>query len=218
MSRMHYASELDAVRVSLSGMGRTTIALLGDALSAIVELAPQALERARQLEATTDEQHRAIHDQCVNLITRQAPVARDARMITGALDAIVDLELIADYAYEIVGLAAAMPRKPPAAIATQLAQIGGKIQSALIVATEAWEGAVAVNPEEMRGQASAIRSENRLIYEKLSQLSAAPADTTVYFDLMLVCRHLDRILRHTVCVAEQAASAAPLEPVGMTGR
>ncbi|HUA21480.1 MAG TPA: hypothetical protein VMB25_22185 [Bryobacteraceae bacterium] len=29
-------------------------------------------------------------------------------------------------------------------------------------------------------------------------------------DLMLMCKHLERILRHSVCVAEQAAEAAPL--------
>jgi len=26
---------------------------------------------------------------------------------------------------------------------------------------------------------------------------------------MLICRHLERILRHAVCVADQAADAAP---------
>jgi hypothetical protein len=35
---------------------------------------------------------RLIHDQCLNLITPQAPVARDARFVTRVLGAIVDLE------------------------------------------------------------------------------------------------------------------------------
>ena len=44
---------------------------------------------ASELEARTDHQHRLIYDQCLNLITLQAPVARDARFVTGVLDAIV---------------------------------------------------------------------------------------------------------------------------------
>jgi phosphate uptake regulator len=33
-------------------------------------------------------------------------------------------------------------------------------------------------------------------------------------DLMLICRHLERILRHAACVADQAADAAPLSQAG----
>jgi phosphate uptake regulator len=62
---------------------------------------PGPSARASELEAQTDHQHRLIHHQCLNLITLQA---KDARLVTGVLDTIVDLELIGDYAYEIVTL------------------------------------------------------------------------------------------------------------------
>jgi phosphate uptake regulator len=63
-----------------------------------------------------------------------------------------------------------------------------------------------VRPEE-----SAIRSECGALYEKLSQLTSVPGDATVYVDLMVISRHMERILRHAVCVADQAASTAPAE-------
>src|SRR5580704_8899396 len=105
MMRTRYAGELASVRQNLIAMGETTIALLAEGLRAVADPSPECAEKASELEARTDHQHRLIHDQCLNLITLQAPVARDARLITGALDAIVDLELIGDYAYEIVLLA-----------------------------------------------------------------------------------------------------------------
>jgi len=43
---------------------------------------------------------------------------------------------------------------------------------------------------------------------------AAPGDVTAYVNLLLICRHLERITRHAVCVAEQAAEAAPPAPTG----
>ena len=43
----------------------------------------------------------------------QAPVASDARLVTGVLDATVDLELIGDYAYEIVTLTSGIHGRPP---------------------------------------------------------------------------------------------------------
>jgi phosphate transport system protein len=65
------------------------------------------------LEAHIDHRHRLIHDECLTLITLEAPVARDAWFVTGVLDAIIDLELTGDYSYEIVTLASGIERRPP---------------------------------------------------------------------------------------------------------
>lgn len=67
-------------------MGETTLSLLAEALSAIADPTPDPSARASELEVQTDHQHRLIHDQCLKLITLQAPLARDARLVTGVLD------------------------------------------------------------------------------------------------------------------------------------
>jgi len=54
----------------------------------------------------------------------------------------------------------------------------------------------------------------RTLYEKLSQLVSTFGEGPVYVDLMLICRHLERILRHAACVADQAADAAPMRQAG----
>src|SRR5271157_1857207 len=134
MARTHYVSELESVRQNLIEMGETTISLLAEATGAVVNPNSASSARASELEAQTDHQHRLIHDQCLNLITLQAPVARDARLVTGVLDAIVDLELIGDYAYEIVCLAAAKQGRPPSQILSQISEIGAKIREVLSTA------------------------------------------------------------------------------------
>ena len=58
-------------------------------------------------------------------------------------------------------------------------------------------------------QVAAIRAECQTLYGKLSQLAAGPGDTMGYVNLMIVCRHLERISRHAASVAEQAAAAVP---------
>src|SRR6202051_2028623 len=120
MLRAHYIQELESVHQSLVQMGETTLSLLAEALSAIADPRPGPSARASELEAQTDHQHRVIHDRCLNLITLQAPVARDARLVTGVLDAIVDLELIGDYAYEIVTLSSALHGRPPSQVSSQI--------------------------------------------------------------------------------------------------
>ncbi len=209
MTRVHFVTELESVRANLVQMGETTIALFSEALRAAAEPGQTPSARASELEAQTDHQHRLIHDQCLRLITLQAPVAGDARLLTGILDAIVDLELAGDYSYEIVTLSSSISRRPPSQILNQFADAGAKIQECLRTAIDSWrtgDGALALS---VRPRESAIRADCGNLYEKLSQLVSTPGEGAAYVDLMLVCKHLERILRHAVCVAQQAADAAP---------
>jgi len=210
MIRTNYINELEAVRKNLVEMGETTILLFSEALNALADANPPSSARASELEARTDHQHRLIHDHCLKLITLQQPVASDARLLTGILDAIVDLELIGDYAYEIVTLAASLDHKPPSQISSQFGESGKKIREVLSLAIDSWrkrdrDQALSVRPRE-----ASIRAECEGLYSKLSQLVSTPGEATAYVDLMLVAKHLERILRHAVCVADQAADAAPL--------
>jgi phosphate transport system protein len=207
--RTHYLDELDSVRLNLIAMGETTIALLAEAIGTVVDPNSARSERASELEARTDHQHRLIHDQCLNLITLQAPVARDARLITGVPDAIVDLELIGDYAYEMVTLSSSMNRRPPSQISNQMSEVGAKVRAILETAIESWRSGDRDQALSVRTREGIIRAECGALYEKLSRLVSAPGEGAVYVDLMLIYRHLERILRHAVCIADQAANAAP---------
>jgi phosphate uptake regulator len=87
----------------------------------------------------------------------------------GRVDAIVDLELIADYAYEIVTLSVSMKRRPPSQISNQVSELGARIRATLTTAIESWregnrEQALSVRPLE-----GSIRAECGTLYEKLSR-------------------------------------------------
>jgi phosphate transport system protein len=214
MTRMHYRDELELVRQHLIQMGETTSTLYAEALGGIGKCDRQAAERVQELETQTDHQNRMIHEECLSLITLQAPVARDARLVTSILDAIVDLELIADYANEIAALCLEMTRRPMSQILAQIADTGAKIGEMLGAAIESWrkedrELGLSVRPRE-----AGVRAELQNLYEKLSKLMVTPGDGALYVTLLLIARHLERILKHSVSVAEQAAAAAPVAPAG----
>jgi phosphate transport system protein len=211
MVRAHYIKELESLRQSIVEMGETALLLLTEALRTVADPSPGSLAKASELEAQTDYQHRVIHDRCLDLITLQAPVAGDARLITGVLDAIVDLELIGDYAYEVVTLSGSMTTRPPSQVLKQISELGAKIRESLAQAIDSWRIGDRTQARSVRPLEAPIRAECGTLYEKLSQLTSTPGGATTYVDLMLICRHLERILRHTVCVADQAADAAPLD-------
>lgn len=208
--RTHFVNELESVRRELIEMGETTMSLLDEVVRAVLNCDPEAAERASEIESQTDHQHRMIHDHCLNLIARQAPVARDARLLTGILDAIVDLELIGDYAYEIVTLKPPPNNRPPSQVSSQLAELGTKVRELLSMAIDLWRGTDAAGVASLRSRETAIRAECHTMDDKLARLVAGPGDGRVYLNLLFVGKHLERILRHIVCVADQAAAAAPV--------
>ena len=209
MARALYMQELESVRQELMQMGETTIALLTEATRAVSGRDGDSAERASELESRTDHQMRTIHDQCLSLITLQAPVARDARLITGILDAIVDLELIGNYAYEIVTLSGSAEHGPPHPITSQIEEIGSSTREILSMAIDGWRSDEAAQALSVGPKAATIRGECQVLYGKLSQLASGPGDAMPYVNLMLICRHLERISRHSACVAEQATGVLP---------
>jgi phosphate transport system protein len=211
MSRTHYLAELESVRRNLVEMGETVLTLFDDAVMTVLEPNPDCLAKAGELEAETDHQHRLVHDQYLDLITLQAPVARDARFVTGVLDAIVDLELIGDYSYEIVTLACGMRRRPPFQVLFPISELAKKVRGVLAKAMDAWRGGDSARGLSVRPQETTIRADCGALYERLTQLTSRAGEATTYLDLLLISRHLERILRHAVSVADQAARAAPLE-------
>jgi hypothetical protein len=159
--RTHYVEELESVRENLIQMGETTISLLAKAIGAVADPNSERSERASELESQTDHYHRLIHDQCLNLITLQSPVARDARFLTGVLEAIVDLELIADYPYEIVMLTVSMRRRPPSKISNHVSEVGARIRASLTTAMKAGARETAIGLRTATGRRNPMRSAGR---------------------------------------------------------
>jgi phosphate uptake regulator len=114
----------------------------------------------------------------------------------------------------MVGLASAKQGRLPSQVLVQISEIGAKIGEILSAAIDSWR-----NPDRglalsARPRQAAIRAECHALADKVTRLTSAPGDVTAYVNLLLICRHLERIMRHAVCVAEQAAEAAPPVPVG----
>ena len=127
MSRERYVAELEQTRLDLLDMGGHAAKALKCALESVINSDRSAAEHTRNLEVEIDSCNKHIYQRCLSLLTLQAPVAGDARLITRILEAIVDLELIGDCADDIAELALRMNAKPASAILHDLAEAGKKV-------------------------------------------------------------------------------------------
>jgi phosphate uptake regulator len=95
-------------------------------------------------------------------------------------------------------LSSSMHGRPPSQISNQISEVGAKIRACLTTAIDSWRKGDLAQALSVRPQEAIIRTECGALYEKLTQLVSTPDEATVYVDLMLICRHLERILRHAV--------------------
>lgn len=208
MAREHYIAELERTRTEFLQMGQLAQQALQAALQALGDSDSAAAGRAHVLEAETDNLYRTIFESCLRLVTLQAPVAGDARLITGMLGAIVDLELIGDYADDVGELATEMTRKPASGVLSEFASVGGKVQEMLNSAIERWRTLDRNEDLAIRPMQGLVKRACQDLLAKLTQLSAGSPDQPLLAGLILACKYLERISSHSVSIAEQAAFAA----------
>ena len=191
-------------------MGQITVTMLNEALATVTRNDPAAAERTHELEARIDDQNRQIHEQCLQAMAIPGSRGDEARLVTGIVGAIVDLELIGDYADEIATLGASIQRRPTSQILHRISELGRRINGMLSTAIDGWAGDDLTEALAMRPREADLRSECRVLYDKLFKLMSVPGDGGVYLHLLLICKHLELIARHAVSIGEQAVVAAPL--------
>ncbi|HUJ21126.1 MAG TPA: phosphate signaling complex protein PhoU [Bryobacteraceae bacterium] len=209
MLREHYVAELDQTRSDLVDMGARAQQALADALESLIKSDRSAAARARSLEVEIDACNKRIYERCLSLLTLQAPVAGDARLLTAILEAIVDLELIGDYADDIAELVLGMNAKPVSAVLSDVADAGKKVQQMLSQAMDSWRHLDRALGLSIRPMQSAVKDDCERLVEKLTVLASASRDSSPHVGLILICKNLERITVHCVNIAEQAAFTVP---------
>jgi phosphate transport system protein len=136
-------------------------------------------------------------------------VAGDARLLTRILEAIVDLELIGDYAQDMAELALGMNAKPALASLHDLSEAGSKVQDTLTQALDSWRRLDRSLGLSLRSKQGGLKNDCEHLIEKLTTLSSASRDSSPYVALILICKDLERIALHSVNIAEQAAFTVP---------
>lgn len=210
MKRAQHRGEFDAIRGNLTEMGQITVTMLNEALATVTSNDPAAAERTHELEARIDDRNRQIHEQCLQAMAAPGGGGDEARLVTGIVGAIVDLELIGDYADEIATLGASIQRRPTSRILHRISELGRRINGMLSTAIDGWAGDDLDEALAMRPGEADLRSECRVLYDKLFKLTSVPGDGGVYVHLLLICKHLELIARHAASIGEQAAATVPV--------
>jgi len=216
--RLAYDEELIAVNEDLvqmtglvgSAMNRATQALL----DADLDIAEQVIASDARVDALTG----AIEERCFDLVALQQPVARDLRIIIGALRIAASLERMGDLAEHVAKQARMRYPRPaiPAELRGTFAEMGG-LAEAIVTKTGA---VIASKDVSLAADIAAHDEEMDRLHRELFRIVLSPNWThgiESAIDVTLLSRYYERYADHAVSVTRRVVTIVTGEPyVGVT--
>ncbi len=170
---------------------------------ALFERDIDAVRKIGEIEKHIDLYYRQIESECATLMTLQAPVAQDLRLLSALMQLVRDLERIGDYAEDLAEMAAKLVKYPPHETLSDIAQMSEHAQ--LMLATSL------VALADLDPSAGArVKELDDIVddaYDRLYQLLAFQRDVPGVIEPMLllglIIRHLERMADHATNIGQR---------------
>lgn len=162
-----------------------------------------AAKAIASLEKQIDHYYREVELECATLLTLQAPVAQDIRLISAFMQLVRDLERIGDYAEDLAEIAVKLFSYPSHDCLPQMEVMSHHAQAMLAASL-----AALVDLDANAGQAvKELDDEVDTAYETLYQTLAYQRDVKGVVEpillLVLAIRHLERMADHATNIGQR---------------
>ncbi|NEP63665.1 MAG: phosphate signaling complex protein PhoU [Symploca sp. SIO2G7] len=149
-----------------------------------------------------DHLYRQIEVDCVNLITLEAPVSQDLRLISALMQMIRDLERIGDYAKDIGEVSLKLFLYPPHERMAQIQVMLDRCRSMVALSLLALSELDVEAGQEIKNKDDVVDHDYEHLYNLLVQKPAVGSvEPTVL--LVLVIRYLERIADHATNIGRR---------------
>jgi phosphate transport system protein len=185
---------------------------LGSMVDAAISLSIQALKERDQVLAqqiiTDDEQINElrfkIEEDCVSLIARQQPAARDLRLIVAAMNIVLDLERMGDHAAGIATIVLRMGDEP---LLKPLIDLPRMAQISQDMLRQSLDALISDNPDEARA-ITQIDDEVDMLYrqifrELVSYMIEDPRTVTRAMYLLFCAHNVERVADRVTNICER---------------
>ena len=170
---------------------------------ALFERNLDAAQKIDQVEKHIDIYYRQVESECATLMTLQAPVAQDLRLLSALMQLVRDLERIGDYAQDLAEMAVQLLKYPPHEVLPEMAQMSEHAQ--LMLATSL------VALADLDPSAGArVKELDDIVddaYDRLYKIIAFERDVPGIVEpillLGLTMRHLERMADHATNIGQR---------------
>lgn len=202
--RLSYQQELKELHKSMIRMGSDVEEAIHNAITSLtendIELASKVIDKDDEIDALEHQ----INQDCILLIARQQPVARDLREITSNMKLITDLERIADHAEDIAEHVIYMHEKSfQVTVPHDVVKLATHTQRMIHAALDAYvESDLAKAKQVVMMDIRINALYNKLKKYFVRQMKLDPNTAPEMVEMLLICKHLERVGDHAQNVAE----------------
>lgn len=202
--RVTFENQLDELQQQVLRMGSLVEQMLHRSMSAYASRDPERVREIDGLDDVVDQYDAGIEKECLHLLALQNPMARDLRVIAGALKIITDIERVGDYCIDIAKTGARLSGQPPLPPAPELTQMAEIAQGMLRETLQAFVTRDLDLIRQMIEHDDEVDALNRKVHDDVVALVrrdaslAAPA-----IGALMVARYLERIADHITNVGER---------------
>lgn len=205
MPRKTFHEELKELRNDIMRMGKFVVASVTRAVKALVEGDLELANEVIKDDDVVDNYNLKIEESAMSMLARQAPVARDLRLIHAVLFITVHLERIGDLALNIAEVAKRI--KEPTAEEKDLVKLFLKMGSLgcdlVSKSLEAFDKRDVALAEKIKNLDEPIDQLYKQFLKELRKCREEEDYLDRFTQLILASRYLERVADHAVDIAER---------------
>jgi phosphate transport system protein len=201
--RTKFDSELDNLKLNLIKMSDLVIKNIHDALHSFLDRNTELAEQIIKDDKLVNDFEYAIEKECMRIILREQPVAKDLRLITAVLKMITDLERIGDHAADISKLTVFMEKTNNPFHVKQTRLMVDVCEDMIRLALDSFVNTDMKMAQEVIDKDDIVDDyfeEIKNVVAEAIRESKIEADYAIY--LMMVAKYIERIGDHAVNLAE----------------
>lgn len=169
-------------------------------------LCDRNIDAARNLKVhdkQVDQLYRQIEVDCINLITLEAPVTRDLRLVSALMQMIRDLERIGDYAKDIGEVSLKLFPYPPHGAMDQVQVMLDRCRSMVAMSLLSLSELDVQAGHEIKQKDDVVDDDYDRLYELFVQTPPTTSTIEPTVLLVLVIRYLERIADHATNIGRR---------------
>jgi len=202
-SRTQFEQELDNLKLELIKMGDQVVSNLKEGLASFLSLDIALAEKTIASDQLINEAEHQIQRNCMRVILREQPVAKDLRLIAAILKMITDLERIGDHAADISKMTIKMEKTKRPYPIKQFNRMSEASMAMIQKALDAFVQRNLILAEEVISaddEVDALFEETKKTVSEALRKNEIDPDYALY--AMMVAKYFERISDHAVNIGE----------------
>lgn len=205
----HIDSQLQELKDLMLSMGGAVERAIEESCQAVIRREPARFQTVYALEKKINELHISVDQACFNLLARQAPVAKDLRLVLAIVKINTDLERMGDHTVNISHSCEDYLTRTAVNINSEIQQMATEVRSMVRDSLDAFVAKDVEKSKKLLERDDIVdQFKAKLKHHLLSLMRSDASLLESCLDLISIIRNLERLADHATNIAEEVVFLA----------